>query len=71
MVTVYLQEGESFDGLLRRFRKKVQGSRILSDVRKRRYFISKGEQERFTKKRGIRRAKRRQRRQETRWNRRR
>jgi len=31
-------EHESFDSLLRRFKKKVQNDRILSELRKRRYF---------------------------------
>jgi small subunit ribosomal protein S21 len=29
---------ESFESLLRRFNKKVQGDRIFSEIRKRRYF---------------------------------
>ncbi len=35
---VYADDNESFDSLLRRFKKKVQGDRILSEIRKRRYF---------------------------------
>ena len=35
---VYADDNESFDTLLRRFKKKVQGDRILSEIRKRRYF---------------------------------
>lgn len=35
---VVVQEGESFDSLLRRFNKKVQGNRVLSEVRRRRFF---------------------------------
>jgi small subunit ribosomal protein S21 len=35
---VIVQEGESFDSLLRRFNKKVQGNRVLSEVRRRRFF---------------------------------
>ncbi|MBN1487589.1 MAG: 30S ribosomal protein S21 [Anaerolineae bacterium] len=31
-------DNESFDSLLRRFKKKVQKDRILSEIRKRRYF---------------------------------
>ncbi|MFP4344496.1 MAG: 30S ribosomal protein S21 [Anaerolineales bacterium] len=31
-------DNESFDSLLRRFKKKVQSDRILSEMRKRRYF---------------------------------
>jgi len=32
------EDNESFDSLLRRFKKKVQNDRILSEIRKRRYF---------------------------------
>lgn len=35
---VYADDNESFDSLMRRFKKKVQGDRILSEIRKRRYF---------------------------------
>jgi len=35
---VFADDNESFDSLLRRFKKKVQGDRILSEIRKRRYF---------------------------------
>jgi len=35
---VVADDNESFDSLLRRFKKKVQGDRILSEIRKRRYF---------------------------------
>ncbi|MFN2108283.1 MAG: 30S ribosomal protein S21 [Anaerolineae bacterium] len=38
MTYVYADDNESFDSLLRRFKKKVQGDRILSEIRKRRYF---------------------------------
>ena len=31
-------DNESFDSLLRRFKKKVQNDRILSEIRKRRYY---------------------------------
>jgi small subunit ribosomal protein S21 len=31
-------DGESVDSLLRRFKKKVQNDRILSEVRRRRFF---------------------------------
>jgi small subunit ribosomal protein S21 len=33
-----IDEGESFDSLLRRFNKKVQRDRIMSEVRRRRFF---------------------------------
>jgi small subunit ribosomal protein S21 len=35
---VVADDNESFDSLLRRFKKKVQSDRILSEIRKRRYF---------------------------------
>ena len=35
---VVADDHESFDALLRRFKKKVQRDRILSEIRKRRYF---------------------------------
>jgi small subunit ribosomal protein S21 len=35
---VMIDEGESFDSLLRRFNKKVQRDRIMSEVRRRRFF---------------------------------
>ncbi|MBN2007002.1 MAG: 30S ribosomal protein S21 [Anaerolineae bacterium] len=38
MTFVVADDNESFDSLLRRFKKKVQGDRILSEIRKRRYF---------------------------------
>jgi len=62
-VRVELKPGESQEQLLRRFRKVVMHSRILSEVRRKRYFISKGEQRRLKRKKAIRRARRRQRRQ--------
>jgi small subunit ribosomal protein S21 len=38
MTRVVVQDGESFDSLLRRFNKKVQGNRVMSEVRRRRFF---------------------------------
>jgi small subunit ribosomal protein S21 len=35
---VIVDENESFDSLLRRFNKKVQADRILSEARRRRFF---------------------------------
>jgi small subunit ribosomal protein S21 len=59
MTTVKLRPGESQESLLKRFRKEVTKGRILSDVRKNRWFVSKSELRRKQKNRGIRRAKRR------------
>lgn len=58
MTTVKLRRGESQERLLKRFRKDVGKARILSAVRKKRWFMSKSELRRQKKKRGIRRAKR-------------
>ena len=60
MATVTLRQNESQDQLLKRFRKKVAKSGILSTVRRKRWFVSKSELRRIQKKKSIRRIKRRQ-----------
>lgn len=60
MATVVLRSGESQDGLLKRFRKKVVKSGVLSTVRRKRWFVSKSELRRMEKKKSVRRIKRRQ-----------
>ena len=59
MATVVIRPNESQDQLLRRFRKKVVKSGVLSTVRRKRWFISKSELRRIEKKKAIRRLKRR------------
>jgi small subunit ribosomal protein S21 len=59
MATVVLRPNESQDQLLKRFRKKVAKSGILSTVRRKRWFVSKSELRRIQKKKAIRRIKRR------------
>jgi small subunit ribosomal protein S21 len=61
MTTVVLRPNESQDQLLKRFRKKVAKSGILSTVRRKRWFVSKSELRRIQRKKAIRRLKRRQR----------
>ncbi|HUN06661.1 MAG TPA: 30S ribosomal protein S21 [Aggregatilineales bacterium] len=61
MASVTLKSNESQESLLRRFRKKVTNSGILSTVRRKRWHISKSELRRIEKKKAIRRARRRQR----------
>jgi len=61
MATVILRPNESQEQLLKRFRKKVAKSGILSTVRRKRWFISKSELRRIQRKKAIRRLKRRQR----------
>ena len=59
MALVVLRGGESQDSLLKRFRKKVVKSGILSTVRRKRWYVSKSEQRRMERKKAIRRIKRR------------
>jgi len=58
MASVTLRPNESQDSLLKRFRKKVVKSGVLSTVRRKRWFISKGEQRRMDKKKAARRSNR-------------
>jgi small subunit ribosomal protein S21 len=59
LTAVVLRSNESQDMLLKRFRKKVIKSGILSTIRRKRWFISKSELRRMEKKKAIRRFKRR------------
>ena len=59
MSKVVLQPGESQEQLLKRFRKVVAKSGILSIVRRKRWHVSKSELRRIQKKKAIRRARRR------------
>lgn len=58
MVKVKKRDNESFSQLMRRFRKKVTKSKVLSEHRKRRFFTSKSEERRIAKKKAIRKAQR-------------
>jgi small subunit ribosomal protein S21 len=60
VATVVLRSNESQDQLLKRFRKKVVKSGVLSTVRRKRWFVSKSELRRVEKKKAIRRLRRRQ-----------
>jgi small subunit ribosomal protein S21 len=60
VTNVILKDGESPDNLLRRFRTKVQRSGILRDAKKKRHFVSKSEKRRIAKRKAIRRARKRQ-----------
>ena len=57
MTRVVRRDGESPESLLKRFRKKVTRDRILSDAKRKRYFVSKSEQKRIA----LRKAKRQER----------
>jgi small subunit ribosomal protein S21 len=57
-MSVELRSGESQESLLKRFRKEIIKARVLSTYRKKRWFVSKGEQRRIAKQRAIRKARR-------------
>jgi small subunit ribosomal protein S21 len=59
LTTVQLRPNESQEQLLKRFRKKVAKSGVLSTVRRKRWFVSKSELRRIQKKKAERRMKRR------------
>lgn len=59
-LTVTLRDEESFDGLLRRFNREVMNTGVMTDVRRKRFFVSKGEQKRIDARKGRRRARIRQ-----------
>jgi small subunit ribosomal protein S21 len=62
LATVVLKQDESQEQLLKRFRKKVQRERVLSDIKKNRFFMSNSEKRRIA----LRKAKRRERKRQTR-----
>ena len=59
MTKVYLRQGESIENLLKRFRKRVTRDRILSEAKRKRYFVSKSEQRRIAKRKAVRKERRR------------
>jgi small subunit ribosomal protein S21 len=59
---VELRSNESQEQLLRRFRKEVMKSKVLADIRRKRWFVSKSELNRIKNKKAARRQRRTQRR---------
>jgi small subunit ribosomal protein S21 len=59
LITVELRQNESQDQLLKRFRKKVAKSGVMSTVRRKRWYVSKSELRRIQKKKSMRRMRRR------------
>ncbi|MEM7129504.1 MAG: 30S ribosomal protein S21 [Chloroflexota bacterium] len=57
-MSVELNPGESQDSILKRFRKAVAESRVLPNVRQKRWFTSKSEVRRIKKQKAIRKARR-------------
>ena len=60
MVKVEKRDNESFNHLIRRFRKKVTRSKVLSENRKRRFYTSPSEERRIAKKKAIRKMRKRE-----------
>lgn len=60
--SVVLRPNESQDQLLKRFKKKVMRSGVLTQLRNKRWFVSKSEVRRIEKKKAIRRINKRRRR---------
>lgn len=58
MPKVVLRPGESQQSLLKRFRKKVARTKVLSTVRRKRWFISTSEARRVAKQKAIRKQQR-------------
>lgn len=58
MPQVELRNNESQEQLLRRFRKEVMKSKVLADVRRKRWFVSKSEVKRIKEKKAARRQRR-------------
>lgn len=58
MIKVSLQEGESIDKVLKRFKKKYEKAGILKEVRKRGFFVKPSIKNRMKKAKAIRRTKR-------------
>ena len=63
MTHVKLRPGESQESLLKRFRNQIAKDGLLSTVRRKRWHVSKSELRRIQKKKAIRRARRKARKQ--------
>jgi len=64
---VVLRPNESQEALLKRFRKEVTKSGVLTTLRKKRWHVSKSEERRRAKKKAIRKARQKERRQSYRY----
>ncbi len=47
LATVFVQDGESLESALRRFKRKVQQEDIIKDAKKHSYFLKPGEKRRL------------------------
>ena len=60
MTKVVLRSGESQENLLKRFRKVVIRDKVLSDIKKKRFFLSNSEKRRLALRKAKRRERKRQ-----------
>jgi small subunit ribosomal protein S21 len=60
VIRVEKREDESIEALLKRFRGQVARSRIMSTLKRKRYYVSKSEQRQIVKRRAARKERRRQ-----------
>ena len=47
MAEIFINEGESLDGALRRFKRKVQQQDIIKEVKRHSYYLKPGEKRRL------------------------
>lgn len=58
MIRVVIQDNESLDKALKRFKKKYEKSGILKEFRRRMYFVKPSVDKKMQKERAVRKAKR-------------
>jgi small subunit ribosomal protein S21 len=58
LIKVAIQEGESIDKILKRFKKKYEKAGILKEFRKRSFFVKPSIKRRMKKAKAVRRTKR-------------
>ncbi len=61
MAYVELQQGESFDSALRRFKRKVQQEAIIKEIKKHTVFLKPGERKRLKAAQALKRMRKRMR----------
>ena len=60
MAVVIVQDGESLESALRRFKRKVQQEEIIREAKKHSYFLKPGEKKRLKQALAIKRARKKQ-----------
>ncbi|MBI3406151.1 MAG: 30S ribosomal protein S21 [Acidobacteria bacterium] len=63
MAEVIIQEGESLEGALRRFKRKVQQEDIIKEIKRHSYYLKPGEKKRAKAALARKRARKKQRRE--------